>query len=811
MHNYFVNFILLSESWFIPELFLSISTLFLICYGLFSYNLRLFLIQESTINLTLLVLFFCLLLLFNFNHFYDILKLVQHKVWFHFFDGEHEQLLARGAFYADEFVFHKELISPSDTSYFLYNFTGSWSSPLFNNSRLDALSYLFKILIIGSSILCLVMFKDFVSTSKINFFEYSVVILLCLVGSLVICSANDFLTVYVAIELQSLSLYVLAAFKRKSFSSIESGLKYFVLGAFSSGFFLFGVSLLYGLLGTLNFDDIAILTADKNYYTSHAAFSFLETHIFHYNNEHYNFSDNYGILMNKIVLFILLSLLFKLALAPFHAWSPDIYENSPTSSSFFFSVVTKLSILALFLKLYCIYFSFINYNWKYIITIIGVASILVGCVGGVEQRKIKTLLAYSSISHLGYIILSLSCDSPLSLQMSVGYIVLYVLSSLSVWSLFFFVDLKKTSNLNKHNKDLGDLSLLKKSNILLAVCFSTYLFSIAGIPPLAGFLAKVNIFLTLLHHESMVVISLLSIIGSVISTFLYIRVVKILFFEIVFVGRLYFPIKKNTPVLLSVFVVLPLLIFIIPNTFYCLIEKYGGLFNRVPRAMYFSSNSNEELYPTFKHFERFAHKPDLEGYLDWARALVKHIRRLEDIKDILHEYVRAKGMNEQEIKDFRVSLGLTPVADFDEDLGCTACGETTTSPSEPVAQECATCSPKEESSVMAAVETTAPSEEPAVQECITGSPKEEGSMMAAVETTARSEEECIRIAADIAANKPICSLDFPEKYPHLRRYFNEYDPKNPIEFSNEEEKRFFHHRMMEEFRRYRSECRLEDE
>ena len=597
MHNYFVNFILLSESWFIPELFLSISTLFLICYGLFSYNLRFLIIQESAINLTLLVLVLCLFFFFNFNHFYDSLKLVKTKAWFFtYYDPTSWWASYSKKYYIDELILDEKIATPEHVNNFFYSFTGFWSSPFFNNSRLDALGYFFKVLIVVSSILCLVMFKDFVSISKINFFEYSVVILLCLIGSLVICSANDFLTVYVAIELQSLALYVLAAFKRKSFSSIESGLKYFVLGAFSSGFFLFGVSLLYGLLGTLNFDDIAILTYDKNNLQLDIDFLYDVRNTSIHMNEYQNFSTDYGSLMNKIVLFILLSLLFKLALAPFHAWSPDIYENSPTSSSFFFSVVTKLSILALFLKLYCIYFSFINYNWKYIITIIGVASILVGCIGGVDQRKIKTLLAYSSISHLGYITLSLSCDSPVSLQMSLSYIVLYVLSSLSVWSIFFFVNLKKTSDLNKHNKDLGDLSLLKKSNILLAICFSTYLFSIAGIPPLAGFLAKVNIFLTLLHHESMLVISLLSLIGSVISTFLYIRVIKILFFEMVFVGRLYLPIKKNTPTILAVFLVFPLLIFIIPNTFYCLTEKFSAAFlYPTDTVLFFSKNSNAPL------------------------------------------------------------------------------------------------------------------------------------------------------------------------------------------------------------------------
>jgi NADH-quinone oxidoreductase subunit N len=264
---------------------------------------------------------------------------------------------------------------------------------------------------------------------------------------------------------------------------------------------------------------------------------------------------------------ILFSLFIKLALAPFHLWSLDVYEGSPSSSTFFFAVVTKLSIFVLLVRL-C-YLSFFNLHncWQFYSLWVGIFSIFVGSFGGLKQRKLKTILAYSSTSHMGYALIAFSTSTFEGVQMLLFYLVIYMISGLCVWSILSFLRLKQTNTEQKYNKELGDLALLKNSNAALVFCLSLAMFSIAGIPPMIGFLAKMGIFLSVVG-VSFYFVALISVLFSVVSTFYYIRVIKVLYFENLLVGRLYHPINTKKPAVLSFLIFLLFFLFLYPTTLY---------------------------------------------------------------------------------------------------------------------------------------------------------------------------------------------------------------------------------------------------
>ena len=355
----------------------------------------------------------------------------------------------------------------------------------------------------------------------------------------------------------------MAAMKKDSTFSVDAGLKYFILGAFSSSLFLFGSSILYGVSGTTNFDDLKNLfflipLEDKNVDTFH----------------NYTFVDHIfldGGLIQFALVSIFVSLLFKLAVAPFHLWSLDVYEGSPSSSTFFFAVVPKLAIFILFIRIF--YLSFFEYTikWRYYIVILAVLTIIVGSFGGLEQKKLKTLLAYSSISHMGYTLVAFSTGTFEGMQTLFCYLFLYMLASLCIWSIFLVLQLKYKYT-KKQNKDLADLNLLNKSNNILALFFSTVLLSIAGFPPMVGFLVKIGIFLVLIE-ASMYFIAIVSILCSVISTFYYIRIIKIMYFESSIAGKLYYPIQSNISILIVCLFYFLLFLFINPTLLYLISHK----------------------------------------------------------------------------------------------------------------------------------------------------------------------------------------------------------------------------------------------
>jgi NADH-quinone oxidoreductase subunit N len=287
---------------------------------------------------------------------------------------------------------------------------------------------------------------------------------------------------------------------------------------------------------------------------------------------------DYNLIQLGLIL-ILISFFFKLSVAPFHLWSPDVYEESPTSSTLIFAVLPKLAIFVVLLRLF--FYSFHGFldSLRYLIVILIILTVIVGSLGGIEQKKLKSLLAYSAISHVGYILLAFCTGTFEGLQMLISYMLIYMLTALSVWSIFLIIKLKPISKkyIFKQNKDLTDIVLLKKANFILAIIFSINLLSLAGFPPMIGFLVKAGVFLTSIESY-MFFVAVVSILCSVIATFYYIRIIKILFFEKVLVGKLYYPILTQKAIFISLFVYMLIFLFINPSLLFLISYKISLLF-----------------------------------------------------------------------------------------------------------------------------------------------------------------------------------------------------------------------------------------
>ena len=451
----------------------------------------------------------------------------------------------------------------------------------FNHSIInDYFAFFTKFIVCFFSAIYFLFVSDSLKEQKLTSFEYLVVILFAVLGLILMCSSNDLLVTYLAVELSSLAFYVLASFKKTSSYSVEGGIKYFIIGAVSSAFFLLGSSFIYGISGSINFSDFFDLFGCSFFYTFPFRYvpswnNILDLLVYYVRECRGDF--DLPVLFDSSFLelgftLILFSLFIKLALAPFHLWSLDVYEGSPTSSTIFFAVITKLSIFVILIRLCYTSFFSIKDCWKFYSLWIGVLSIFVGAFGGLKQRKLKTLLAYSSTSHMGYLLIAISTGTYMGIQMLLFYMVIYMISGLCIWSIFLFLRLKHKNPTLKYNKELGDFALLRKSNLSLAFAFSLAMFSIAGIPPTAGFLAKVNVFLPLIRCSSYFV-ALASILFSVVSTFYYIRIVKILFFENLLVGKLYYPINTEKTIILSVLIFSLILLFLNPTLLYLFCYK----------------------------------------------------------------------------------------------------------------------------------------------------------------------------------------------------------------------------------------------
>jgi proton-translocating NADH-quinone oxidoreductase chain N len=368
---------------------------------------------------------------------------------------------------------------------------------------IDNFGNLIKSFILVSTICIVLMSLVYNKFELINNFEFPILIMLTILGTLLLISSYDLIAMYLAIELQSFCSYILSAFKRNSEFSAEAGLKYFILGAFSSGFLLFGCSLIYGFTGATNYEQISLLLVGTDY----------------------SYLNNNGIVIGTI--FILMSFLFKISAAPFHLWSPDIYEGSPTTVTAFFAIVPKIGLLAFFLRLFfdSLYTLFVP--WQDLLLIASISSMLIGSFGAIWQIKLKRLLAFSAIGHVGYMLIGLCCCSIESVYALIFYSVIYIFMSISSFSLLILV--RRNDNLKKL-KYIEDLIIIAKTNPFIGFCFAITFFSIAGVPPLAGFFSKMFLFFSAIS-QSAYVLSIIGILTSVISCFYYLRIIQVSYFE----------------------------------------------------------------------------------------------------------------------------------------------------------------------------------------------------------------------------------------------------------------------------------------
>ena len=367
---------------------------------------------------------------------------------------------------------------------------------LFNNSVIiDYLSSFMKIVTLLAAFLVLVISSNYLKSFKIFKIEYPILILSSVLGMMVMISSNDLIVFYMGLELQSLALYVLATFNRDQLKSSEAGLKYFVLSALSSGLLLYGCSLIYGFTGTTNFNLIANQLS----------------------------TDEYALTFG--IVFILVGLAFKISAVPFHMWAPDVYEGSPTSVTLFFTMVPKIAALTVFIRF--LYVPFLNLidQWQMILIFLSIASMLFGAIAAIGQTNLKRLIAYSSISHIGYALAGLATGSNDGIQSSVIYITIYILMNLGLFSCLLMM--KRN---NEYFEDTEDLSGLSKNHPLLSLSLLIILFSLAGIPPLAGFFAKFYIFKSVIE-QSMYFLAIVGLLSTVVAAFYYLRIIKIMYFD----------------------------------------------------------------------------------------------------------------------------------------------------------------------------------------------------------------------------------------------------------------------------------------
>ena len=408
-------------------------------------------------------------------------------------------LLILGVFKKDssKLVLNISLITLLITSVITFNETlGIRKTLLFNDSIIiDYLSSFMKIVTLLSAFLVLVISTNYLKIFKIFKIEYPILILSSVLGMMVMISSNDLIVFYMGLELQSLALYVLATFNRDQLKSSEAGLKYFVLSALSSGLLLYGCSLIYGFTGSTNFNFIASQLNSNEY------------------------ALTFGI------VFILVGLAFKISAVPFHMWAPDVYEGSPTSVTLFFTMVPKIAALTVFIRF--LYIPFLNLidQWQMILVFLSIASMLFGAIAAIGQTNLKRLIAYSSIGHVGYTLAGLATGSNEGIQSSVIYITIYILMNLGLFSCLLMM--KRN---NEYYENIEDLSGLSKNHPLLSLSLLIILFSLAGIPPLAGFFAKFYIFKSVLE-QSMYFLAIVGLLSTVVAAFYYIRIIKIIYFD----------------------------------------------------------------------------------------------------------------------------------------------------------------------------------------------------------------------------------------------------------------------------------------
>jgi len=378
----------------------------------------------------------------------------------------------------------------------VYNLNSISDTSLFNESyKIDNLSNFMKIIMVASGIFVMLTSSKYLQISKINKIEYPVLVLSAILGMMVMISSNDLIVFYMGLELQSLALYVLASFNRDNLLSTESGLKYFILSALSSGILLYGCSLIYGFAETTNFNEIFINSS----------------------------KTEYGLTFG--IVFILVGLAFKISAVPFHMWAPDVYQGSPTSVTIFFAILPKIAALTVFIRFLYVPFANMSDQWQMIIIFLSISSMIFGAVAAIGQTNLKRLVAYSSIGHMGYALSGLCVGTNEGIQSSITYMSIYLVMNLAFFSCLFMLRRNET-----YYEKIEDLSGLSKNHPILAFSLLVILFSLAGIPPLAGFFAKFYIFMAVVE-QSMYFLAVVGLLSTVVAAFYYLRIIKIIYFD----------------------------------------------------------------------------------------------------------------------------------------------------------------------------------------------------------------------------------------------------------------------------------------
>jgi NADH-quinone oxidoreductase subunit N len=362
----------------------------------------------------------------------------------------------------------------------------------------DTFAVYCKVLVLIGSALAIVLSFRFQERHDMARFEYAILIVFATLGMMMMISANDLISLYVGLELQSLSLYVIAAFQRDDTRSTEAGLKYFVLGAVASGMLLYGASLIYGFTGVTNFDQLA-----KVFQDGHTA--------------------GVGVVFG--IVFILAGLAFKVSAVPFHMWTPDVYEGAPTPVTAFFSVAPKIAALALLIRVMVGPFGGLVEQWQQIVIFISIASMALGAFAAINQRNIKRLMAYSSIGHVGYALIGLCVGDEVGVRSVLIYLAIYLFMNIGVFACI--LNMRRDGAMVEGINDLAGMS---RTHPMLAMALAILMFSMAGIPPFAGFFGKLYIFMGAIQAE-LYWLAVLGVLSSVVAAFYYIRIVQIVYFE----------------------------------------------------------------------------------------------------------------------------------------------------------------------------------------------------------------------------------------------------------------------------------------
>ena len=404
-----------------------------------------------------------------------------------------------------------------------------------------------KIILILITFICIGIQQDYIIKQKIFSYEINILILISLLGLMLLISSNNLIILYLSIELQSLSFYILAASQRKSILSIESSLKYFILGSIASGFILFGSSIIYGITGSINFSNIFLLISNLNLIESNNVL--------------------FGLIYGYI--FILVGLLFKIGSVPFHFWLPDVYEGSPNNITSLFALLPKISFFGILIRLYFDIFKDLSFFFFSFFHVVALLSMFIGTLSTLQQKKIKRLLAFSSITHVGFILIGFTSSNINNIQYILFYVLIYIITNINLWTLYQSLIIN-----NKPIKYLVQLSNIFKINKIIAFIIIINVFSLAGIPPLAGFFSKFFIFLSALKNNYFSLI-FFSILISIISSVYYLKIIKIIFFDKPQSKNILLAsINKFNSYVLIINTEIILLFFLFPDIFLTKLHKY---------------------------------------------------------------------------------------------------------------------------------------------------------------------------------------------------------------------------------------------